>query len=57
MILVNKNFHRSDGRDFRGGDLRMTTALTIYGFGLRGSSAYKSTRKHRFRTRKPRKAL
>ena len=34
----------------------MTTVLTIYGFGLRGNSACKSTRKHRFRTKKPRKA-
>ena len=32
----------------------LTTALTIYGFGLRGNSARKSTRKHCFRTRKPR---
>ena len=35
----------------------LTTPLTIYGFGLRGSSVDKSTRKHRFRTQKPRKAL
>ena len=34
-----------------------TTILTIYGFGLRGNSAYKSTRKHCFRTQKPPKAL
>ena len=33
-----------------------TTVLTIYGSGLRGNSAKESTRKHRFRTRKPRKA-
>ena len=30
----------------------MTTSLTIYGFGLRGNSAYKSIGKHRFRTNK-----
>ena len=30
----------------------MTTSLTIYGFGLRGNSAYKSIGKHRFRTKK-----
>ena len=34
----------------------MTTVLTIYSFGLRGNSAYKSIRKHRFWTQKPRKA-
>ena len=33
----------------------MTTPLTIYGFGLRGNSANKSTRKHRFRTKKHQK--
>lgn len=32
-----------------------TTILTVYGFGLRGNSAYKSIRKHRFRTQKPEK--
>ena len=41
----------------RGSDLGLTTVLTIYGFGLCGNSGGKSTRKHRFRTRKPRKAL
>ena len=33
----------------------MTTSLTIYGFGLRGNSAYKSIRKHRFWTKKHQK--
>ena len=33
----------------------MTTPLTIYRFGLRGNSANKSTRKHRFRTKKHQK--
>ena len=33
----------------------MTTSLTIYGFGLRGNSAYKSIGKHRFRTKKHQK--
>ena len=33
----------------------LTTPLTIYGFGLRGNSAFKSTRKHRFRTKKHQK--
>ena len=33
----------------------LTTALTIYGFGLRGNSAEKSTRKHRFWTKKHQK--
>ena len=32
--------------------LRLTTPLTIYRVGLRGNSAHKSTRKHRFRTKK-----
>ncbi|MBQ9132702.1 MAG: hypothetical protein IJX62_09585, partial [Clostridia bacterium] len=36
-------------------DFGLTTPLTIYGFGLRGNSAYKSIRKHRFRTKKPQK--
>ena len=34
----------------------LTTSLTIYSFGLRGNSATRSIGKHRFRTRKPRKA-
>ena len=33
--------------------LRLTTSLTIYRLGLRGNNAHKSTRKHRFWTRKP----
>ena len=33
----------------------MTTSLTIYGFGLCGNSVDKSTRKHRFRTKKHQK--
>ena len=32
--------------------LRLTTPLTIYRVGLRGNSAHKSTRKHRFWTKK-----
>ena len=43
--------------DMNCGRSGLTTPLTIYGFGLRGNSVYKSTRKHRFRTQKPRKAL
>ena len=35
--------------------LRLTTPLTIYRVGLPGNSAHKSTRKHRFRTKKHRK--
>ena len=34
----------------------LTTILTIYGFGLRGNSVEKSTRKHGFRTEKHGKA-
>ena len=37
---------------FAVGDFGLTTSLTIYGFGLRGNSAYKSIGKHRFRTKK-----
>ena len=37
---------------FLGSDFELTTPLTIYGFGLRGNSAYKSIGKHRFRTKK-----
>ena len=33
----------------------LTTVLTIYRFGLRGNSAFKSTRKHRFQTKKHQK--
>ena len=40
---------------FAVGDFGLTTPLTIYGFGLRGNSAYKSIRKHRFRTKKHQK--
>ena len=36
--------------------LRLTTSLTIYRLGLRGNNAHKSTRKHRFWTRKPLKS-
>ena len=36
--------------------LRLTTSLTIYRLGLRGNSVNKSTRKHRFWTRKPLKS-
>ena len=32
--------------------LRLTTPLTIYRVGLPGNNAHKSTRKHRFRTKK-----
>ena len=35
-----------------GWEFGLTTFLTIYGFGLRGNSAYKSIGKHRFRTKK-----
>ena len=35
--------------------LRLTTPLTIYRVGLPGNSAHKSTRKHRFWTKKHRK--
>lgn len=45
----------SPGEFCLGGD--WTTCLTIYGFGLRGNSANESTRKHRFRTKRHRKAL
>jgi len=37
--------------------LRLTTSLTIYGFGLRGNSGNKSTGKHWLRTRKTWKCL
>ena len=40
---------------FFGSDFELTTPLTIYGFGLRGNSAYKSIGKHRFRTKKHQK--
>ena len=40
---------------FAVGDFGLTTSLTIYGFGLRGNSAYKSIGKHRFRTKKHQK--
>ena len=36
--------------------LRLTTSLTIYRLGLPGNNAHKSTRKHRFWTRKPLKS-
>jgi len=36
--------------------LRLTTSLTIYRLGLRGNSVLKSTRKHRFWTKKPLKS-
>ena len=60
-VSVNKNIsqkwrHRFPQRWFVGG-LWLTTVLTIYSFGLRGNSACKSIRKHRFRTRKLRKAV
>ena len=40
---------------FLGSDFGLTTSLTIYGFGVRGNSAYKSIRKHRFWTKKHQK--
>ena len=40
---------------FLGWEFDLTTSLTIYGFGLRGNSAYKSIGKHRFRTKKHQK--
>jgi hypothetical protein len=59
-VLLIRISRRSDGRAFRGDDLRivcgLTTSLTIYGFGLRGNSATGSIGKHRFRTREPRKS-
>ena len=36
--------------------LRLTTSLTIYRLGLRGNNVHRSTRKHRFWTRKPLKS-
>ena len=41
--------------DMNCGRSGLTTVLTIYKVGLRGNSASKSTRKHHFRTKKPRK--